>query len=504
MRHAVWLKRTLGVWLLATLAGTVWAQDDSSLPPQIVSELGDAFRLVLPAGEGGDGYVTLDADTYLKAPRCLAHPRNVAEQGYYSSGTGFFIQGTEYYSSGTDYYSSGTVGGVAVGQLYPPAFPVADVMHATTPPYMIPNPTTPGPSSMTLGELLRLQPQQDKDVIVMVVDDFSGGQFQLPSDVFALTLGQVDELKALNLAHGALVLHFFNALISATEEYTFDSDASDDDWYVWVSKGERGGRLIVNAVDLTGGAPTQAINTLAIRDRLVVAVHAALGRLEPGREASGIVFNMSWVLLPCPTVEAFMQRRAEFPTFQDYFDALAAHEDNRVLLEHGLTPAEILWLLFWAGEDDPLYRVIHEPEGLDVTGYDNLRLGFVAAAGNFALPYQMLPAGWPAVVGVGAPRDMEPPFSNEAEVVAPGGWFELDGVVEVWPSQSPNGAGAAIAGTSYSAPIVSLFTAIDIANASRCTPPSPYAGLPPGLASIPPAKIWLADAVDNHAWLCPY
>lgn len=500
-RNSAWLRKTVGVWLLSALVSAAWAQSGLFQLPRIVTELGDAFRLALPAGEG---HVTWEgSDAYVEAERCLAHPFNVAEQGYYASGTGFFTSEAEYYASGTDYYASGTERGVAVGQLYPPAFPVADVLLATTP-NKIPNPTVPSPSQMTLGELLRLQPQQDRDVIVMVVDDFSNGQYQLPDDVFAVARDQVDELKALSLAHGTLVLHFLNALISATGEYSFDASVSGGDWYVWNTRRGSGARLIVNAVDLSGGAPGQAINTGTIRNRLVFAVQAALGRLGSGHVAGGIVINMSWVLLPCATVEAFVQRRGEFPTFQDYFDALAALDDNRILLERGLTPVELLWLLRWAGTNDPLYQVIHNPELLDIRSDDNLQLAFVAASGNFALPYQMLPAGWPAVVGVGAPRDIEPPYSNEAEVVAPGGWFEIDGVVDVWPSQSPKGAGAALAGTSYAAPIVSLFTAVDIAHASRCTPPSPFTGLPPGLASIPHINIWVADAVDNHAWFCLY
>jgi hypothetical protein len=91
------------------------------------------------------------------------------------------------------------------------------------------------------------------------------------------------------------------------------------------------------------------------------------------------------------------------------------------------------------------------------------RINYVAASGNFGLPYAMFPAAWPEVVAVAAqyavpgggfdPRKAG--FANAGEVVAPGALYEL--------SRTASGTQVlAYAGTSFSAPVVSLFTALDL------------------------------------------
>jgi hypothetical protein len=92
------------------------------------------------------------------------------------------------------------------------------------------------------------------------------------------------------------------------------------------------------------------------------------------------------------------------------------------------------------------------------------RLNHVASSGNYGLPYAMYPAAWDIVVAVSS-QDAVPPagfggtpssFSNAGEVMAPGALYALS-------RTSPHGDQVlAYAGTSFSAPVVSLFTALDL------------------------------------------
>src|SRR5690606_36692854 len=83
----------------------------------------------------------------------------------------------------------------------------------------------------------------------------------------------------------------------------------------------------------------------------------------------------------------------------------------------------------------------------------------VASSGNFGNEYALYPAAWPSVVSVGsldvvgrgysAERSS---FSNAATVLTPGNAYSL---------VDRRGRTVAYAGTSFSAPVVSLFSALD-------------------------------------------
>ena len=102
------------------------------------------------------------------------------------------------------------------------------------------------------------------------------------------------------------------------------------------------------------------------------------------------------------------------------------------------------------------------------------RISHVASSGNFALDYPLFPAAWDSVVAVGSQDATLPSgfgvsksaFSNSGQVLAPGALYEL--------SRSTDGQQvAAYAGTSFAAPVVSLFTALDLMrDTPRCVPPS--------------------------------
>jgi hypothetical protein len=91
------------------------------------------------------------------------------------------------------------------------------------------------------------------------------------------------------------------------------------------------------------------------------------------------------------------------------------------------------------------------------------RINYVASSGNFGLDYPLYPAAWAIVAAVGSQDAVMPSgfgtlrsgFANSGQVIAPGALYEL--------SRTAGGDRAvAFAGTSFSAPAVSLFTALDL------------------------------------------
>ncbi len=102
------------------------------------------------------------------------------------------------------------------------------------------------------------------------------------------------------------------------------------------------------------------------------------------------------------------------------------------------------------------------------------RINYVASSGNFGLGYPLYPAAWEIVVAVSSQDAVAPAglatvkssFANSGQVMAPGALYEL--------SRSAGGdAALAYAGTSFSAPVVSLFTALDLMQDSpACATPT--------------------------------
>lgn len=225
--------------------------------------------------------------------------------------------------------------------------------------------------------------------------------------------------------------------------------------------------------------------------------------------------NMSWVLLPCATVEAFDGARADFLTFEKYLAALEVGGLTTTAASDPTYAANVLRLLSWVGPEDSLFELISGDQGsssrVPFTLFEHAKVAFVAATGNFGMDYQMLPAAWPLVVGVGAPRGEQPlalqqeppPFTNAAEVAAPGAWFLLQRSPEFDTPASVEEPESIVsyAGTSFSAPMISLFTAVDMLAGSdaRCSPDDVRAQLP-GLADEPPVNKWLWNAAAGCSY----
>src|SRR5690606_3189784 len=121
----------------------------------------------------------------------------------------------------------------------------------------------------------------------------------------------------------ALVMHHLNALIAGTGVLILDTLVSDPahGLTVWTFSGQPTSRVLVQAFNLASG-PDQLIDT----DEIVFGIAGEVDRrgavvMESGRD-NHYVMNMSWVLLPCPTVEVFMNANADFATFEAYLRGL--------------------------------------------------------------------------------------------------------------------------------------------------------------------------------------
>lgn len=448
--------------------------------------------------------------TFLGLERCLAH--------------GFTSSGQDYYVSGSDYYVSGSIGGKMLGIPFDVTDRKSEASVEVTSKSLLDfqNEYLGLSAQITLRDVLeRLARESTEDVAIIVADDFAGGHFKIPDEVFGFRNQDSDkrDLQAMvdsgKLSHGALVLHTLNALIATSEQFSgpnlMDVEAGVFEW-----SSPTGTRLVVRGVDLSTSDPTAPITSTTIATRIADSINFWSDQVTSVEIAapSHFVVNMSWVLLPCATVEAFLKAKNLFPDYRTYILALEAPEGTSLaaakeLYESGASEdgrefvEAMMALLSWVPATNPVYQLTHFDDLLARDGQGS-RIAFVASAGNFFMPYQMLPAAWDHVVGVGSPNPVEqspastqpPPFSNYyADVVAPGAWFHLQPEL-AWDPTDGDGQ-LSYAGTSYSAPIVSLVTALDIASKSYCTKEW-RSNDRPGLAPevLKAADTWLADALS--------
>jgi hypothetical protein len=271
--------------------------------------------------------------------------------------------------------------------------------------------------------------------------------------------------------------------------------------------------LVVAAVDTSG------FNTDVIAARIQNALNALRYLSGIGTEydldVGRVAINMSFAIVPCSVLEDF---EASLPdTFEAYVQALG--DENQVAEAFYDDLVDVLTTPL-AGEDEPLLEQIvtpgqcdnvylgsvgrtgfgtsevrytppldqfpwellvnypYEAYYLDIPCWDGTdgMVNYVASAGNFFLDYPMYPAAWPLVVGVSSQDAAETAgflptkssFSNSGEVMAPGALLELGRSAPT--SADPRALG--YAGTSFAAPVVTLYTALDLMQrAPQCGTP---------------------------------
>jgi len=328
------------------------------------------------------------------------------------------------------------------------------------------------------GELDDYPGEGSNATVLIVLDDF-GGQFELPGELFSDPIDDIDfdDLGA-PVTHGALVFHELRSLLDdllgpgtpspSAEPFYVDYFVEEEEYYYE----EQPSLLRLMAADARDG---DGIDT----DRAAAALKAALTQAQ-AEGFSRAVVNMSFAIVPCAVLSDFVG--ADPPTFEEYVGALLAY--NGVA---GATAAMLATAVHQpAALDDALLNQLACPlVGEDTTcGGGFTSIVHVAASGNYGLDYPLYPAAAPGVVSVGSqpfratafvPGRSD--FSNAAGIVAAGDLMLL---------RDDGTSALAYIGTSYSAPFVSLFVALDQHEGSQTCDagdPGNPATNPPQLAS---------------------
>ena len=320
---------------------------------------------------------------------------------------------------------------------------------------LVSHPDSPLPSQNPQAAARYLNRYSDfdasKEVAIIILDEFSFdgvNAYTLSPDIRLLTRAAVLGEETLQssfmklrrkgkISHGALVLSHLNGLLAASPDTSFIKRV-DDTTFLFERKGKR---IIVKLADV------RDLDT----DAIYPALQGAFSDLSANYGVENVVVNMSFSLVPCQILE---NARAEgFDTLEQYLNVLAdalGTEPDALMLE--------------------LSNLV-DPTKDTLLGKLNNLLGtgvLVAAAGNYQGSYPMFPAASPEVVSVSSfdlpSFKFSRIFSNAGEVAAPGYLFRVYDPVTGLRINN-----LAYAGTSFSAPAVSLFSAFDLAQANpRC------------------------------------
>lgn len=338
-------------------------------------------------------------------------------------------------------------------------------------------PVDPSSVGAELYDQLHIPNNLDSSAVVFVVDDFRNG-YELPAALFEPN----PDLAALAplISHGALVMHHLRGTALAmfpdsTVEWVSGSGPGGQPYYL-LPAGEGG--LYLQAIDV-GEYDTDSIPNL-VREAI-----STYGAANGAFQVYDMVVNMSFAIVPCSVLHDF-EAASHLQTFEDYLAALA---DTNAVDRRYMTDLDELVSTPVNLADDALLRYLACPFPEEGTPYcdGNANDGWalfdklfhVASAGNYGNGYPLYPAAAPSVISVGSLETAggsyrAAAYSNRAEIAAPGGLFTL---------VTQGGSTVAYAGTSFAAPEVSLFLAVDsMMRRARCPVPDVMNSAPPALA----------------------
>jgi Subtilase family len=298
---------------------------------------------------------------------------------------------------------------------------------------------------------------------ILVVDDFQGGHYTLDQAVFdlpdtplpthdplkraAVLQAKLDELQALDkLPHGAFVFNHINALMIAAGYSRISANEKTSGLAVFQHANKT--KIYVKAVDI------EDFDTEVIAARVIAGLNFLR---QPRINVTNIAVNMSFAVVPCSVRDDFRANRANYPTFETYRDELLKRNG-------GTTLADIHRAIITPVSPDPLQGLISGTLFQPSTVY-------IASAGNYELPFPMYAAAWSPVISVSS-HDFGTTklsnFSNRGEIMITGAWFKLTNPAGI-NGKMRDEPQVVYQGTSFSAPAVSVFTAIDLAsNSPRC------------------------------------
>ncbi|HET9026144.1 MAG TPA: S8/S53 family peptidase [Trueperaceae bacterium] len=315
----------------------------------------------------------------------------------------------------------------------------------------------------------------DKNVALFIVDDFSEG-LELPPALF----GPDPDLEALasQVSHGALVLHHVKAMAEVLVGNSAWGSGYVGDQMKYYLTDANGNHLFIQTIDV-GNYDTDDIPA---KVRYMLAKY---GASYSSLNTHYMVVNMSFAVVPC-SVQHDFANTVGLATFEDYVAALASV--NGIGDDYLSDLGELVSLPVNVA-NDPLLTYLGCPlptasscDGADAHHAAAQGIVHVASSGNYGNAYALFPAASPLVISVGSSEPssggyVPAAYSNAAEVAAPGGLFELANV---------NDNVVAYAGSSFAAPIVSLYLALDMMqDHARCPVPqvSSQPLTPPRLAT---------------------
>lgn len=300
-------------------------------------------------------------------------------------------------------------------------------------------------------------------VAILVIDDF-----------FAYKDG---------LAHGRLVTDFLLAAIQGNATYGFEPEKIKNNPAVWAWRPSGKAPLYVVEVD------TENYDSEQLVPRVSEAADMAVNELGARR----LVYNMSFVLIPCSTADYDLKalktervpgvtvsrpilaevaqakdlpaasERAEravvnesivqSPATRDAANAVAAYAQN--VARKDATAGT-------SGALDPLHDLIKRQTSNQQywSPSGNVVVVAVGSAGNFGRDLDsFVPAAWPEVISASAFIGLKNAWasSNRGQAMLPGGLFEMNDMYLI--------------GTSFSAPVMSMNMAFYLTNSSLCGQP---------------------------------
>ena len=358
---------------------------------------------------------------------------------------------------GEGWYASGGTGGLAVTDS---SFNIASAYPQTL--------------ATQLKELAKIESIKES-VSIIIVDDFKGHVLTLENTnailgegVFALgqktwPIDAKKRSKALRqevfklqregqFSHGALVFNHTLALLKAVSDFKMDTSqlASDNKVVFW--NPERSERIVVTAFDIG------KVNRVDVH-KITNELNNLLLKLYFNENINDNVVNMSYSLLPCSVFKDF--RSKDYANFESYLAEVA--EANKHL-RGGYTKEELagsirkLVTYKTARDNEYVFDLIAHSARKKEAGVNNI---FVAAAGNYSLEYSLYPAAWPEVISVSASdkTGQKASFTDNGKIMALGGWYTLTDSLENYEDN----AQIVYAGSSFSAPVVTVFLALDLA-----------------------------------------
>ena len=216
---------------------------------------------------------------------------------------------------------------------------------------------------------------------------------------------------------------------------------------------------------------TEDFDTDVIAGRIAATLQLLASEQGVKRSEQGVkrfAVNLSFGLVPCSVLEDFRANKEEYATFEAYQEAVLKANNLDATQFRG----ELVSLLTTPVGSDPL-RVL---AGQDPENFGGATaIAYLAAAGNYRMDRSLYPGYWSGFASTSAENLSGPAgvkdsaYSNTGEVLLPGGFYQLslyDPATRTWTT-APD---ISVAGTSFAAPVLSVFTALDYTNfVPRCS-----------------------------------